>query len=225
MQIGNQVVHHKSNMNFDSDHSPMKQNKPKIIESSGGHIWERRYENNQTGWDRGTVSPALGHWLESGQLLPGRVLVPGCGHGHEIAAMIRAGCEVTAVDIAPTPVQRLKDSLQAEGLKAEVIQADLLRWEPDGTFDTVYEQTCLCALEPAVWAEYAARLRRWLKNNGVLYALFMQTGSEGGPPYHCELADMRSLFPQDAWHWLDSEPLRVSHRNGLHELGFRMRKK
>lgn len=211
-------------MNRDSVDTSMKQKNSEIIETSGGHIWERRYENNQTGWDRGKVSPALEHWLGSGQLLPGRVLVPGCGHGHEIAALIRSGCEVTAVDIAPTPVERLRDSLQAEGLNAEVIQADLLHWEPDSAFDGVYEQTCLCALEPAVWSEYAARLRRWLKPDGNLYALFMQTGREGGPPYHCELSDMRRLFPQDAWHWLDIEPMRVPHRNGLVELGFRMRK-
>ena len=203
----------------------MKQKNSEIIESSGEHIWERRYQNNQTGWDRGTVSPALEQWLESGQLQPGDVLVPGCGHGHEIAALIRAGCEVTAVDIAPTPVQRLQERLQAEGLKAEVIQADLLQWEPNCAFDAVYEQTCLCALDPAVWTEYAARLWRWLKTDGVLFALFMQTGREGGPPYHCELADMRSLFPQEAWRWLDTEPLRVPHRSGLHELGFVMRKK
>ena len=128
------------------------------------------------------------------------------------------------MDIAPTPVQRLKERLKVEGLEAEVIQADLLEWEPDGAFDAVYEQTCLCALEPVDWPEYAARLRRWLKPGGTLFALFMQTGREGGPPYHCELADMGILFPQDAWHWLDTEPQEVPHSNGLFELGFRMRK-
>lgn len=50
--------------------------------------WQRRYDNQQTGWDRGGPSPALLRWLEKGQLTnhlaadgdpsSTRVLIPGC---------------------------------------------------------------------------------------------------------------------------------------------------
>ncbi len=188
------------------------------------HVWERRYRNGQTGWDRGQPSPALHRWLQSGALKPGRVLVPGCGHGHEIVDLIRSGCRVTAVDIAPTPVRRLRETLQAEGLAAEVVQADLLNWEPAEPFQAVYEQTCLCALEPGSWQSYGDRLWRWLEPGGRMFALFMQTGREGGPPYHCAMDRMEALFSTDRWQWLDEQALRVEHRNGLFELGYRLRR-
>ena len=92
--------------------------------------WEGRYQAGQTGWDRGQVSPALMHWLASETPPRGRVLVPGCGHGHEVAELIRSGCQVTAVDIAASPVLRLMGQLAERGLHANVVQADLLHWEP-----------------------------------------------------------------------------------------------
>ena len=180
--------------------------------------WESKYRAGSTGWDRGAPSPALDRWLEG--MPPGRVLVPGCGHGHEVGVLAHAGHAVTAVDIAPTPVTRLKAQLQQQGLQAEVLQADLLHWEPDAPFDTIYEQTCLCALEPSQWLEYEQRLARWLRSGGRLYVLFMQTGREGGPPFHCAMPDMRQLFDPERWQWPEEPDLDLPHPNGLHELAF-----
>jgi len=182
--------------------------------------WERRYQDGKTGWDRGEPNPALEHWLAAGAVPQGRVLVPGCGHGYEIAELIRAGCQVTAVDIAAQPVQRLRGELSGLGLKASVIQADLLQWQPEGAFDAIYEQTCLCAIDPSHWPEYEHRLADWLVPGGRLLALFMQTGQAGGPPFNCALPDMRSLFTETRWEWPDDQPLRVSHPSGLVEEGY-----
>jgi protein-L-isoaspartate O-methyltransferase len=102
----------------------------------------------------------------------GRVLVPGCGHGHEIAELIRAGDQVTAVDMAEQPVQRLGRA----GMRADVVQAGLLHWKPAAPFDVICEQTCLCAIDPSHWPEYERRLADWLLSGGLLLALFMQTG-------------------------------------------------
>jgi SAM-dependent methyltransferase len=184
--------------------------------------WEKRYLSGMTGWDQGVSSPALDHWLES--MSPGRVLVPGCGHGHEIAVLAAAGHAVTAVDIAPSAVARLEQSLAEEGLEAEVLQADLLHWEPQAPFDAIYEQTCLCALEPKHWPEYEKRLHRWLKPGGQLYALFMQTGREGGPPYHCDPGAMRQLFSDQRWHWPGHEALEWPRPSGIKELGWVLEK-
>ncbi|MCB1788582.1 MAG: methyltransferase domain-containing protein [Gammaproteobacteria bacterium] len=182
--------------------------------------WEGRYQAGQTGWDRGQVSPALMHWLASETPPRGRVLVPGCGHGHEVAELIRSGCQVTAVDIAASPVLRLMGQLAERGLHANVVQADLLHWEPAEPFDAIYEQTCLCALDPAHWRDYERRLAGWLLPGGILYALFMQTGRAGGPPFDCPLPDMRTLFAATRWLWPDADPLRVPHPTGLNEIGY-----
>lgn len=43
----------------------------------------------------------------------------------------------------------------------------------------------------------------------------------GGPPFHCELADMRALFPAERRLW-PGQSTRIPHpsRAELHELGF-----
>jgi SAM-dependent methyltransferase len=182
--------------------------------------WEQRYRAGHTGWDRGDPSPALHHWLATGVLPSGRVLVPGCGHGYEILELVRAGRQVTAVDIAAQPVLKLMSRLNEAGLHAHVVQADLLHWTPAEPFDAVYEQTCICALDPAQWREYAQRLAGWLVPGGRLLALFMQTGRAGGPPFDCPVPQMRELFEDRLWEWSTEPPLEVPHPNGLSELGY-----
>jgi SAM-dependent methyltransferase len=179
--------------------------------------WEERYQSGTPGWDRGGVSPALLQWLDAGVLTPCRILIPGCGHGHEVVALAQRGFSVSAVDIAPTPLARLQERLQEAGLDAHLIQADVLDWQPEAPFDAIYEQTCLCALAPQDWPRYAAQLHRWLRPGGLLFALFMQTGRPGGPPYHCELGEMRSLFPLERWAWVDEPHREVPHPTGLFE--------
>ena len=102
-------------------------------------------------------------------------------------------------------------------VKAQAVQADLLQWHPPAPFDAIYDQACLCALPPAIWPDYAARLHRWLRPDGKLYILFMQSTRAGGPPFHCDLDAMRALFPASAWTWPDTLPPAVDHSPGLAE--------
>lgn len=188
-------------------------------------VWEARYSEVKTGWDRGEPSPALAHWLATEQPPRGRVLVPGCGHGYEVLQLAKAGYQVTAVDIARQPLARLSAELDAAGLHADVIQADLLSWEPPQPFDAIYEQTAICALEPADWATYQERLARWLKPGGLLFALFMQTGREGGPPFDCPVPSMQALFDATSWRWPGAPSARFEHPNGLYEWAYLLTRK
>lgn len=94
-----------------------------------------------------------------------------------------AGFAVTTIDLAPSAIAYQRQSLAGTG--ADVAEANLFEWEPDRPFDAIYEQTCICALPPVLWDDYATRLAGWLRPGGVLAALFLQTGREGGPPFHC----------------------------------------
>lgn len=181
--------------------------------------WETRYQRGETGWDRGQSSPALWQWLDQAILTPCRILIPGCGRGYEVAELTRRGFEVTALDIAPSAVAEAKRLIDKNGLKAEVLHADVLKYRPAMPFDAIYEQTCLCALQPERWAAYETRLFDWLRPKGQLLAMFMQTGTEGGPPFHCDLDAMNTLFDASRWHWPQDEPMRINHPAGLHELG------
>lgn len=179
--------------------------------------WQGRYREGSTGWDRGVPSPTLEGWLHDGTLAPCRILVPGCGRGHEVVALARAGFEVTGLDYAPAAVSAVRERLAAEDLRAEILEADLFAYAPDRPFDAVYEQTCLCALEPARWEAYERLLHAWVAPGGILAAAFMQTTSTQGPPFACPPARMRELFAAGRWEW-PAALVAVPHPLGLEEL-------
>ncbi len=191
------------------------------------NTWEHRYQQGDTGWDRGTPSPALTYWLHHGLKATQRILVPGCGRGHEVVALAKLGFEVTALDFAPSAIQDLKQSLEQQGLHVDLVCQDLYQYEPENAaFDAVYEQTCLCALEPQQRQAYADRLYAWLKPKGRLYFSMMQTGKTGGPPYHCDWLDMKALFPDTHWQWQTTPPMLISRPQGVHyELAFLLQKR
>ncbi len=183
--------------------------------------WEARYQAGTTGWDRGQASPGLFYWLDQGMLVPpAQVLIPGCGNGYEVDELARRGFDVVALDIAPTPVNNLRQRLLHQGLKATVEQADLFYWQTDTPFDAVYEQTCLCAIDPTEREAYAEKLYQWLRPGGLLLAQFMQTGQEGGPPFHCALGEMETLFPPARWRWPDQAGPVVDMGEGRQERGY-----
>ena len=177
--------------------------------------WESRYRAGTTGWQRPALNPACAAWIADGTLTPGRILVPGAGRSAEPLALAGAGFTVTVVDAAPSAIEFQQQQLAPAG--GQAVCADLFTWQPERPFDAIYEQTCLCALPPALWDAYAARLAGWLRPGGMLAALFLQTGREGGPPFHCDLARMRALFPAAIWAWPSELPAQVSHPSGVSE--------
>jgi len=188
-------------------------------------FWEQRFAAGDTPWDRGEANPQLGAWIASGALKPCRILVPGCGSGHEVAALAKAGFDVTGLDYAAEAIGRTRQRLADAKAYATLVQADALAWQPEQAFDAVYEQTCLCALYPDQWREYADQLHRWLAHGGRLYALFVQMprpgaaeGAVEGPPYHCDINAMRALFPAPRWRWPKPPYPRTMHPRGLAEL-------
>lgn len=180
--------------------------------------WDERYRSNDTPWDRGAASPKLKTWLENGRVPEGRILVPGCGRGHEVVELSARGFAVTAVDAAPGAIAALEAALKQRGLDAELVCEDFFRWHPGRRFDAVYEQTSLCSLPPARWRDYASLLAAWLRPGGLLLALFMQTGRPGGPPWHLDPVAMQRLLAPPDWHWLAADPNPVPHPSGGHEL-------
>lgn len=194
-------------------------------------FWQERYRNQQTGWDRGGSNPQLHAWIAAGHLSPpARIAVPGCGAGWEVAELVKHGFDVTGIDYAPAAVKRTKSLLDQQGLRAQLVQADVLNWQPDTRFDAIYEQTCLCALHPDHWLKYVDSLRSWLVPGGRLYALFMQAlkpeaaaGLVQGPPYHCDVHAMRALFHDGHWEWEKPPFPQIAHPNGLTELAICLR--
>jgi SAM-dependent methyltransferase len=193
-------------------------------------FWQQRFDKNETGWDRGGPSPQLLLWLNSGDLKPCRIAVPGCGTGWEVVELAQRGFDVVGLDYTAAAVEKTRARLNSLDLKAEVIQADVLTYQPAQLFDAVYEQTCLCAIHPEHWFDYAQQIQRWTKTGGSLWGLYMQmlrtaASEEGviqGPPYHCDINAMRALFTEKAWIWPKPPYAKVDHPNLSHELALQL---
>ena len=177
--------------------------------------WEGRFREGTTRWERPALHPAFIEWQKNGALAPCRILVPGAGRSTEPLALADAGFDVTVVDASPTAVATQRARLERMHLQVRVELADLFTWQPPTPFDAVYDQACLCALPPALWPDYAARLRSWLQPGGRLFILFMQTGKPGGPPFHCEVTAMRTLFDATQWDWPEAVPEAMPHPSGI----------
>ncbi len=162
--------------------------------------WDAMFRAQRTPWERPSLNPAFVTWRATGALSPCRILLPGAGRSGEPLALARDGFDVTVVDLAETAVEVQRVRLQAAALRATVEQADLLDWRAAEPFDAIYDQTCLCALPPAILPDYVAKLHQWLRPGGRLFVLFMQTGKQGGPPYDCPIGPMAALFAH-GWIW------------------------
>ena len=172
------------------------------------------------------------NWLNSGELERCRIAIPGCGKGWEVLELAQRGFDTVGIDYTLAAVQQAESLVTERGLTAEIVQADVLSYMPEAPFDAVYEQTCLCALDPDHWIAYANQLARWIRPGGYLYILFMQVerpgakeGLKQGPPFHCDINAMHALFNSQSWSWPESLPIPVSHPSGWNELALRLQRK
>lgn len=167
---------------------------------SPGHIstpgyWNDIYAAEGTPrWDLGAVAPSLAHWLADNRVA-GRVLVPGCGFGHDARALAERGVQVVAVDFAPLALERAR-TLHAGVAGLEFRQVDMFALLPAeaGAFDYIYEYTCFVAIEPARRAEYARLLHGLLRPGGLVIGCFYNHGREGGPPFDATREDVLKVF-------------------------------
>lgn len=164
--------------------------------------WESCYLEGNTPWDKGAPSPPLSGWIKSNRPA-GRALVPGCGTGHDVAALIEAGVEAVGVDLSATAVERAQ--AQYPQYASSFHLADLLELPADwrGHFDFVFEHTCLCAWPPEMRGAYAKVVHRLLKPGGLLVGIWfinpdMEPG-EDGPPFGISLNELSELFPAPSW--------------------------
>lgn len=57
--------------------------------------------------------------------------------GGKTMQLASVGARVTAVEANPNRLARLRENLKRTGLAADLLQADIMKWQPDGQFDHV----------------------------------------------------------------------------------------
>lgn len=174
---------------------PLRDVDPRTVRDPA--YWSAAYRTDDAGWDKGTCAPPIARLLAS-PLLPRdlRIVVPGCGFGHEAIAAARAGFAVTGCDFAPEAVAGADARARAQGVAARFLRADLfdLPRTHGGAFDAWLEHTCFCAIDPARRPAYVDAVEATLAPGGFFLGLFYLHGQPGGPPYDATEGEIERLL-------------------------------
>ncbi|RZC66102.1 hypothetical protein C5167_009787, partial [Papaver somniferum] len=167
--------------------------------------WEKCWEQGDTGWDLGQPTPVVLQLFEKETLPKGRVLVPGCGAGHDVVAIANPERYVVGLDILETAIKRAREiSSSSPSAKCfEFVEADFFTWH-------------------RTRASRGTRMHELLKPDGELITLmYPTTDPDGGPPFKVSVADFEEVLHPwgfKATSIIDNE-LAVGKRKGNEKLG------
>jgi SAM-dependent methyltransferase len=170
--------------------------------------WNAAYEKSETPWEKGRATPVLDEVFERHRdVLRGRVLVPGCGIGHDARRLSEMGLQVTGVDIAPLAIQAAREWEVSSPVEFREMDIFAPPDEFHEAFDLIWEHTCLCALDPGLRKAYLKSLHALLMPGGNLAGVFfidpeMDEG-EAGPPFGIEVSALQDLCREAGFEVLD----------------------
>ncbi len=175
--------------------------------------WNAFYQRGEMPWDLQGPSPVLKTVLDLGLLADRpRMLVPGCGRGHDVLQLAGRGHDVWGVDFAEDAIAALNASAAERGLTVTARQANIfdLFDEPAGSFDGMWEYTCFCAIPRADRPRYAELASHLVRPGGRLvfavYPIFRDQGPDEGPPFMVTPDDVREHFGANWTVLLESAP-------------------
>ncbi len=177
--------------------------------------WSSFYQSGEMPWDLDGPHPSLARFVGTLKLLRSRILVLGCGLGHDAAWFARAGHIVTAVDFSEDAIEKAK-ATYAGVPDLTFLKADALDFPVrfDQSFDIVFEHTLFCAIEPEKRSDLLKTWLRTLTDHGHLLAIFFASEKRKGPPFGGSEWELRSRlskrFRTLYWQRLkDSKPARL----------------
>lgn len=160
--------------------------------------WNARYQTGDTPWDKGEPHPELPFLLRTHHELLAktlRILVPGCGYGHDaqcIASEFKA--QVTGLDIASFSVDKAAELHSEDNLNWEV--SDLFE-DQSGPYELIFEHTCFCAIPLDRRADYVSAVARLIPSGGHLLGIFFLNPDhkrEEGPPFGVTPTELDKYF-------------------------------
>jgi SAM-dependent methyltransferase len=164
--------------------------------------WDERWRQGDTPWEKGYAAPPLSEYLESGATelhRARRVLVPGCGSGHDVRELARHGIAATGLDLSAAAVERARQEPavgREDYLCGDLFEAD---WRIGREFDAVWEHTCFCAIDPSLRPAYARAMAEILPAGGHLVGVFYLTPwdpdeAADGPPFAASQEEIMAHF-------------------------------
>jgi SAM-dependent methyltransferase len=164
---------------------PVKSYWPDREDLQESNYWENVYhEEKNPGWNLGGPAEALKDMLPRLKLPKSRILVLGCGEGHDAAHFAENGHVVTAVDFSKEAILRAQ-SLYGHMSNLKFEECDVFQLPQDwiGAFDIIFEHTCYCAINPSLRQNLVKVWERCLHDQGFLMGVFFTMEKHQGPPY------------------------------------------
>lgn len=146
-------------------------------------FWSQKYqESTLPGWDLDGPHPELKSFLQQLKLNKQRILVPGCGQGHDAALLAEKGHVVTAVDFSETALKMAR-ARYGHIANLQFLHADVFRLgrSHEQAYDIVFEHTFYCAITPDRRDELILSWRRYLADGGHLLGIFFVVPKRSGP--------------------------------------------
>lgn len=143
--------------------------------------WNKRWQDQQTGWDIGNVSTPLKDYFDQLTDKNIRILIPGCGNAYEAEYLWDQGFKnIYIVEISELAVASF---LKRYPLfpKEHIFISDFFLLNDQ--FDLIIEQTFFCAIDPKLRSDYARKSAELLKPGGKLVGVLFNRDFEGGPPF------------------------------------------
>jgi methyl halide transferase len=159
----------------------------------GKEYWEKRWQQDETGWDIGYPSTPISAYFDQVSNKDARILIPGCGNGWEGEYLHNAGFKnVYLIDISETALKKFA-TRNPSFPKDHLLVQDF--FELNEKFDFVIEQTFFCATPIRLHEAYVKKMHQILSKNGRLVGLLFDTVFEKqGPPFGGSKADYLELF-------------------------------
>ena len=180
-------------------------------------FWTEKYnEMPSPPWNLDGPHPELPSLLQQLKLNKLRILVPGCGYGHDAAFLAEKGHVVTAIDVSDVAIEKAKQRY-GHIKNLEFIKADLFDLDQsfNHSFDLIFEHTLYCAISPDKRDELIKFWKKWLAETGHILGIFFVVPKRTGPYFggsEWELREkLQSRFQFYYWTRLKSSP---DWRNG-----------
>ena len=145
-------------------------------------FWKEIYEKKELPpWDLEEPSLALKHFWPKLKMTKSRILVSGCGRGHDASFLASLGHHVTALDFNEEALKEAKKLYSSPHLLWE--REDIFKYKKKESFDVIFDHTLFCAIDPSQRDELIKKYKTLLDERGLLVAVFFVKIKEGGPPY------------------------------------------
>ena len=162
------------------------------MEHLSAEFWSERYRTNETGWDVGEISSPIKAYVDQLENKELKILIPGCGKGHEAEYLHRLGfSNVHILDLSEEPLSVFKNRVR-DFPQEQIHLGDF--FDHVGLYDLILEQTMFCAIDPSLRENYAQKVAELLYPEGKLVGVLFDIPFESGPPYGGDKAEYLSYF-------------------------------